>query len=94
MAHREVVHGYSDKVVDQHDTFVVVHTERFEIDTSGFTADEQQTVLELRWWSRDRLAATGQTVWPRELVAIWDLVDQPRRWPVGLPAAEESSVPA
>lgn len=88
-----VTHGYSDKIVESDDTYVVVRTGEFEVDTAGFTADEQQTVLGQRWWSRDELAATAEIVWPADLGVLWDAVDAPATWPLELPAVEESSVP-
>ncbi|SHH54545.1 NUDIX domain-containing protein [Jatrophihabitans endophyticus] len=89
-----VVHGYSDKVIDSHDTYVLVRAAAFDVDTAGFTADEQQTVLGQHWWTRAELDATAETVWPGNLAELWDAAGDPRRWPLGLPAVEESSVPA
>lgn len=96
LAARRVWHGYSDVVVDQHDTFYAVRTPAFEIDTSGHTEEERITLQESRWWSRDELAAAasvGHVVWPVDLVAFCDLLTTPQQWPVRLPDIEESSVP-
>lgn len=96
LAQRRVWHGYSDVVVDQHDTFYAVRTDAFEIDTSGHTEEEKLTLQEARWWSRAELTASaeaGETIWPVDLTAFLDLLTTPDRWPVSLPDVEESSVP-
>lgn len=94
VARQRVVHGYTDKVVDQDDTFVVVRTDAFVVNTAGFTEDEQATVLGHRWWTRPELDATEETVWPVALPTIWDAVADPASWPLALPDTEESTVPA
>ena len=94
---RLAVHGYSDKVVDQTEVFYLVRVPAFEVDTSRHTTEEQLTVVELRWWSAEELAATQDDVWPRDLGAVLALVDAPERWadgPVRGAPVEESSVPA
>ncbi|MFS3128208.1 NUDIX hydrolase [Nocardioides sp. Bht2] len=96
LAARRVWHGYSDVVVDQHDTFYAVRTAAFEIDTSGHTEEEKLTLQESRWWSRTDLAgaaAAGEVVWPVDLTAFLELLDTPEQWPLSLPDVEESSVP-
>ncbi len=94
---RTAVHGYSDKVVDQTEVFYLVRVEPFEVDTSGHTEEEQLTVVELRWWTPEALAATTDDVWPRDLDAVLALAASPERWrdgPVRGADVEESSVPA
>lgn len=91
MATVHVHHGYSDKVIESDDTYVVVRVPAFEIDTAGFTADEQATVLGHHWWTRAELTATDEIVWPANLAELWTLADDPARWPVQLPDADESS---
>ena len=94
---RVVVHGYSDKVVDQTEVFYVVRVPSFEVDTTAHTEEEQLTVADIRWWSLADLASTGDEVWPRDVLAVLDLVHRPEEWrdgPVAAPPVEESSVPA
>lgn len=96
LAGRRVWHGYSDVVVDQLDTFYLVRTAGFEIDTSGHTEEERITLQEARWWTRAELegaADRGDVVWPVDLPSYLDLIAEPERWPAALPDAEESSVP-
>ena len=94
---RTVVHGYSDKVVDQTEVFYLVRAQAFEVDTSGHTEEERLTVVELRWWSQESLAATTDDVWPRDLDELLALAADPHRWadgPVRGATVEESSVSA
>ncbi|KNX39200.1 NUDIX hydrolase [Luteipulveratus halotolerans] len=93
LAHRHVVHGYSDQVVDQDDTFYGARVAAFEVSTEGFTAEEQITVLQHRWWSRTDLASTDEEVWPLVLDELWDLLEAPPSAVVELADVEESSVP-
>ncbi len=94
---RLVVHGYSDKVVDQTEVFYVVRVPAFEVDTTAHTEEEQLTVADIRWWSLADLATTGDDVWPRDVLAVLELAHRPHEWrdgPVVAPPVEESSVPA
>jgi 8-oxo-dGTP pyrophosphatase MutT (NUDIX family) len=94
---RRVVHGWSDKVVDQEEVFFVVRVPSFEVDTSGHTEEERLTVVELRWWALAELARRGEEVWPRDLADLVALADRPDRWshgPVLGSPVEESTVPA
>ena len=93
---RLVVHGYSDKIVDQTEVFFAVRVPKFTIDTTAHTEEEQLTVADIRWWDLDDLERTDDDVWPRDLVAVLALVESPDLWrsgPVKGPPVEESSVP-
>lgn len=94
---RPVVHGYSDKVVDQTEVFVAVRVPAFEVDTSGHTEEERLTVADIRWWERTALEATDDDVWPRDLLDLLALSTRPELFadgPVEGDPVEESSVPA
>lgn len=99
IATRRVWHGYTDVVIDQHDTFFAAHVDAFEVDTCGHTAEEKITMTANRWWSREELLSTDKTVWPTELVQLLDSAtdfndssgDSPA--PVTLATADESTVP-
>ncbi|HYN28843.1 MAG TPA: NUDIX domain-containing protein [Dermatophilaceae bacterium] len=94
---REVVHGYSDIVVDQTEVFFLARAPVFEVDTSEHTDEERLTVADIRWWSREELAGTGDDVWPRNVRELWDLALRPDAWaegPVRGEPVEESTVPA
>ncbi|WP_307835737.1 NUDIX hydrolase [Phycicoccus sonneratiae] len=92
---RRVVHGWSDKVVDQDEVFWAVRVPAFEVETSGHTEEERLTVVSIRWWDLDALEATGDLVWPVDLRALADLVAEPARWrdgPVAAGEVEESTL--
>jgi len=94
---RIVVHGYSDKVVDQVEVFYVVRVPAFEVDTTAHTEEEQLTVADIRWWTLADLEATTDDVWPRDLLAVLELASRPHEWcggPLLGDPVEESSVPA
>ena len=72
-----MVHGYSDQVIEQDEAFYVAFLDRFDVDTSGHTADEKFTILSNRWWSHDDLRHTDEWIWPHELVELWSLAGEP-----------------
>ncbi len=93
---RLVVHGYSDKVVDQVEVFYVVRVPAFEVDTTAHTEEERLTVADIRWWTPADLATTADDVWPRDVLAVLELAPRPEQWrdgPVQAAPVEESSVP-
>src|SRR3954452_17483176 len=47
---RLVVHGYSDKVVDQTEVFYVVRVASFEVGTTGHGEEELLPFAGIRWW--------------------------------------------
>jgi 8-oxo-dGTP pyrophosphatase MutT (NUDIX family) len=93
IAVRHVVHGYSDQVIEQDESFYVAFLDQFVVDTSGHTADEKFTIVSSRWWSHDDLRHTDDWIWPDQLVELWSLAGEPDRWPVNLGVQEESTVP-
>jgi 8-oxo-dGTP pyrophosphatase MutT (NUDIX family) len=54
----------------QSEVFYVARIETWTVDTSGFTAVEQECVDGHRWWSRAELAATTERVYPEALPAL------------------------
>jgi 8-oxo-dGTP pyrophosphatase MutT (NUDIX family) len=58
-----------------------------EVDKSGFTELERTMHDGHKWWSRDELATTEETVYPLELVLLLDrlLAGSPPTEPVQLP---------
>ena len=92
IAFRHVVHGYSDQVIEQDESFYLAQVPGFEVDTSAHTADERMTFKQFRWWSTEELRGTDDWVWPHELVELLHLADERDRWPVQLGTQEESTV--
>ncbi|PSL05212.1 8-oxo-dGTP pyrophosphatase MutT (NUDIX family) [Haloactinopolyspora alba] len=91
-AERTVVHGYSDHIAVQTETFFVAATPEVEVDPARWTDEELRTVIGYRWWSLDELRHTDRPVWPVGLADLVAAVDVPGVWPVPLGVAEESTV--
>jgi 8-oxo-dGTP pyrophosphatase MutT (NUDIX family) len=92
LARRHVVHGFSDVIIDQAETFYAARTRGFDVSVAGHTELEQQTLQQHRWWSRADLDNAKEEIWPVRLPELWDLLATPRDWPVELGEVEESSV--
>ena len=56
----------------QSGVFFVARIDSHEVDTSGFSALEQQFVLDHRWWTRAELRATDELVYPACLADLLD----------------------
>lgn len=95
IAARRVWHGYSDVVIDQQDKFFAAYVDAFTVDVSGHTEQEKITMTASRWWSRGELSVTNETVWPVQLLDIWDRIEAFGRGDAALwtmPDADESTV--
>ena len=92
IAVRHVVHGYSDQVLEQDESFYLAMVAPFDVDISAHTEDERITIKQYRWWSHEELRHTGEWIWPQELVELWSLAGQPESWPIDLGTQEESTV--
>lgn len=90
---RVAAHGYSDQVCEQSESFYVVRTQRFAVDTSRHTADEQATLDGHAWVPLAALDDLPEPVWPAELVHIVATVDDPTAWLGNMGRVEESTVP-
>ena len=91
LGERDVVHGFSDKIDHQHDTFVAVRTHRFTPQPGHLTPEEELTMQQWRWWSLPDLRASADRFWPH---AVIDLVQAAISGStIDLPDVEESSVP-
>lgn len=93
VARRHVVHGYSDQVIEQEESFFVARVSAFEVDVAGHTEEERLTLQQHRWWGRGELADTADWIWPAQLLGLWDLADDPASWPLQLGRQEESTWP-
>ncbi|MBR7744131.1 NUDIX domain-containing protein [Phycicoccus sp. BSK3Z-2] len=93
---RLVVHGYSDKVVDQTEVWFVVDTPAFQVDPSGYTEEERLCIVDTRWWDPADLDTATEAVWPADVPALLALAADADRWrdgPVPGSSVEESTVP-
>jgi 8-oxo-dGTP pyrophosphatase MutT (NUDIX family) len=55
---------------DQDETFFMVTVPEFDVDIRAWTDVEQRSLFEHRWWTRDELAATTDTVYPEGLTDL------------------------
>jgi 8-oxo-dGTP pyrophosphatase MutT (NUDIX family) len=96
---RRVVHGYTDVVIDQEDSFYACWVPAFEVSDAGHTEEERITMTTHRWWTRAELAATDEEIWPAVVLDIWAEADRRRASggtepPLDGGEVEESTVPA
>lgn len=54
---------------DCDDVYFALRIDGLEVDTAGFTAMERRHMSRYRWWAPAELAATSETVYPKELPA-------------------------
>lgn len=94
---RVAVHGYSDQICAQTESFYVLTTDRFTVDTAGHTADEQLTLAGHAWVPLAGLVDLTDPVWPAVLPELIARAADPTRvgdmpvWDMG--EVEESTVP-
>jgi 8-oxo-dGTP pyrophosphatase MutT (NUDIX family) len=94
VAVRTVVHGYSDQVLSQRESFFVLLVERpFEVSPGGLTPDEQLTLDGWDWLPLAGVRDLPHPVWPADLAEIVGLAARPDAWPVDLGVVEESTLP-
>jgi 8-oxo-dGTP pyrophosphatase MutT (NUDIX family) len=67
---RHIEFDFEGNRYDQTEHFFCVRTERFAIDRSEWTAVEQRSMFEHRWWSAAELAATDDTIYPEQLFRV------------------------
>lgn len=73
---RHVEHQFQGMRIAQDEEFFLVRCQSFEPDAAGWTDVERQVVEEHRWWTREKLRNTGDTLYPEDLA---DLLDQLER---------------
>ena len=56
----------------QQEEFFLARVDAHEVDTAGFTHFEESFVLDHRWWERDELRTTTDTVFPADLADLLD----------------------
>ncbi len=94
VARRHVVHGYSDQVIEQEESFFVARISRFDVDVSAHTEEEQLTLIENRWWDLADLSDTQEWIWPANIGELWALREDPSSWPLQMGDQEESTLRA
>lgn len=87
IAHRTAIHGYSDRILVQEESFYLIRAKRFEPRAAAPTEGELKRVLGLGWHRVDDLP---KPLWPANLaeLAAWRGGE-----PIQLGTMEESTVP-
>jgi 8-oxo-dGTP pyrophosphatase MutT (NUDIX family) len=70
----ETLFEFATRSFLQHSTFFVLRVASHVVDISGFQELEASSIVEHRWWSRDALRVTDETVYPGCLVELLDRV--------------------
>ncbi len=70
--HREVDFEFEGVRYCQAEQFFLARIDAHAVDTRGFTPLELRSVVEHRWWPREPLRATADTVYPEGLVELLD----------------------
>lgn len=94
IAVREVIHGFSDQILSQHeDFFVLACDSKFAPSWAGLTADEQLTLAGWDWLPLTDLTNQSHPVWPSNLARLARLTNEVPLWPLDLGVIEESTLP-
>lgn len=92
VATREVVHGYSDRVLTQEESFfVLVIDSPFDPEPAGLTASEEERLDGWAWHRLDALSTLSQPVWPDVIPQL--VAGRSAPVPRDLGRVEESTVP-
>lgn len=89
VATRDVVHGFSDKILRQHEIFFTLDVDdEFTPDTSGFTEEEKLKMGPSGWFYPTQLAEVE--VWPAQLAEL--MLSEPGAC-IDLGVMDESTLP-
>ena len=66
--------SFGGRDIVQSNTFFLLRIPGHDVDTGGFEQLESDSIVEHRWWHRDDLRATADSVYPRSLVELLDRV--------------------
>jgi 8-oxo-dGTP pyrophosphatase MutT (NUDIX family) len=74
---RRVEFPFDGRIIVSDEVYFVVRVAGGAISTDGWTQLERDVVEEHRWWTTDELRATGETVYPEDLVELIEAADDP-----------------
>ncbi len=66
----QVEFGFEGRTIQQRQVFFLVQVEPLEVDTTRWTELERRAQKGTRWWTLEELAATRETVYPDDVVAL------------------------
>jgi 8-oxo-dGTP pyrophosphatase MutT (NUDIX family) len=70
VAVRHSAFSFDGRSFDQDEWYFLARTTATETDSSGHTELERRSTDELRWWTREELSDTAETVYPEGLAAL------------------------
>lgn len=74
LATRDEVFEFTEKSLRQLETYFAFSTsEDIELEDAVWTDIEKRSLLEFRWWTREQLMATTETIYPKNLLSLIDL---------------------
>ncbi|MGO1289769.1 MAG: NUDIX hydrolase, partial [Brevibacterium linens] len=74
LATRDEVFEFTEKSLRQVETYFAFRTtEDIELEDAVWTDIEKRSLLEFRWWTREELLATTETIYPKNLLGLIDL---------------------
>jgi 8-oxo-dGTP pyrophosphatase MutT (NUDIX family) len=62
--HETTEFSYDNRRYRQEQDFFLLRVPEWQVDTTGFDADEQQTITEYRWWSTAELDTSNEPIFP------------------------------
>lgn len=68
--HGSVVLNWKGVQTELQETFVVAHTDKYEIIRDGLSQEEQEVVQKYKWWSVAELQSTDDIIIPRDLATL------------------------
>jgi 8-oxo-dGTP pyrophosphatase MutT (NUDIX family) len=67
---RRIEFDFEGVQYDQDESFFKVRVAGFEVDNREWSDVERRSMFEHRWWTREELAATTETVYPEGLIDL------------------------
>ncbi|MEB7830389.1 NUDIX domain-containing protein [Klebsiella quasipneumoniae] len=58
----------SGETVLAEENFFIIHTEKSDIDCSGWSGNEKKVIHDHHWWTLEELTHTNETIFPRDLL--------------------------
>ena len=62
--------SYDNRRYRQEQDFFLFRVAEWQVDTAGMSEEEQQTIIEHRWWSAAELDASTEQIFPRGLASL------------------------
>lgn len=75
LAHRRAVMEFTSHTLHQDEVFFgLVEDSNVDLEEALWTDVEKDSIVGAKWWTREELETTSETVYPRQLVELMDIV--------------------